>query len=1415
MQLTLFKPLRIILSGSLLVLLGCKAPLNEKKLETPVMGWSSWNTYHVDINDSLIKRQADALVSLGLDKAGYRYVNIDDGYFGGRDADGNLKIHPIRFPKGLKPVVDHIHQLGLKAGIYSDAGRNTCGFYYDKDTIAHGVGMLGHDKTDAKFFFKDMDFDFIKIDFCGGNGLGGEPVLNEENRYREISEAIKTSGRKDVRMNVCRWDYPGTWVSDVASSWRISHDIRPRWQSVKDIIGQNLYLSAYAGNGSYNDMDMLEVGRGMTEDEDRTHFGIWCMMSSPLLIGKDLTDIDDKTLQLLSNPYLISINQNAAVGQAVVVKREGECYVLVKDSSLPQDPKRTVAFYNSGDSSEEMTLYFQDIDLHGKIRCFDVFSKEHMGEFTDVMKVTLKPHATSIYQLEADSRSIPVRYEAETAFISDYQELESPIHTFTGYYVEDDGCSGGAKAVNLGGSSENDLIWKRVIVDRKGKYTLVIKPASEAPSNVDICINGSDLGRVALNGLDPVTVVVPLKKGYNEVRLHNDKERISDIDYIDILPEDGMPYNLRVDGMTVEGRKDYVGCDLKNPRFGWSMISNAKNQKQTAYRILVSADRNLIENAIGDVWDSDKVESGQSQWIAYNGSDLKPDTKYYWRIKTWTDDAESPWSPVSTWTTGIMSSIGKDAVWIGLDTLGYDDCQTRHSRLSGRYLRKEFECPKSVEDATVHIAGLGFYELEINGVKVGDDVLTPAPTDFTKIVIYNSYDVTDMLHDRNAIGVTLAPGYYYAMAQNYQTNVRTTYGFPKMWMVLRLKYSDGTTEEIVSDKSWKISTDGGLRYSNIYDGEFFDATKSRSDWSRVGFDDDGWMPVQQVSAPGGDLKGNVTPAMHVYEVEKPRSIKRTGNGWIVDLGTNGAGQVRFKEKAVEGDTITIRHAELLYPGDTVLNTESYRSAEATDRYVSDGKGRILHPRFSWQGFRYAEISPAEAVDTATINRLLITDRMDMAQNHIEFETSDSILGKILENATRGILSNYKGMPVDCPQRDERMPWLGDRTTGALGESYVVDNHALYSKWMQDIRDCQRNDGAISDVAPAYWRLYNSNITWPAALPMVCDMLYRQYGDIKPMADSYAAIDKWLGFVKDKSMKDGLLSYDRYGDWCLPPESADIIHSSDSLRTTDGRLIASCYYYYLSNLMSEYGDLLGYVDKSDYYRREADEIRKRINDEFCREGKYLNSTVTASLLPLAMGIVEEDNRDFTLSQLIEAITEKGKSHISCGVIGIQWLMRFLSESGNPDLAWKLANNITYPSWGYMVKKGATTIWELWNGDTAPADMNSGNHVMLLGDLLPWCYENLGGIAPDRSKPGFQRIIMKPDFSISELSGVRASHKSPYGVIESDWKRRPDGITWNISIPVNCEAVIYFPDGSIEEIGSGDWNYVFQQSETVKH
>ena len=526
----------------------------------PTMGWSSWNTYGVNINEQLIRRQALAMVSKGLSSAGYDHINIDDGYFGGRDPEtGQLLIHPQRFPKGLKDIVDYIHSKGLKAGIYSDAGRNTCGSMFNGDAIGKGVGMYEHDQQDADFFFKELGFDFIKVDFCGGSWYHNEDhlVLDERERYTAIAEAIRNTGRTDVRMNACRWAYPGTWINDVAFSWRTTGDINCSWESVRNIIKENLYLSAYCHDGHYNDMDMLEVGRSLTDVEDKTHFGIWCIMASPLLIGCDLASIKTGTLNLLKNAELIALNQDPLHLQAYVCQRTQQgCYVLVKDIEEAHSTKRAFAVYNPTDDKQTVTVDFAAMDLGGEILLRDLFRKRDVGTVAvpegaaaASYEVKLAPHATAIYTAVAEKRLERTLYEAETALIGNYQELVNNQSLPSGIY--DDGvtqCSGGCKVGWLGRKAENSLTWTDVYSHTGGTYRLTFGYLCGESRAMQLTVNGEDVKKLtslnsgAFDRVGKKSINVHLNAGSNTVSLSNATAWMPDMDYmlVELLEADGV-----------------------------------------------------------------------------------------------------------------------------------------------------------------------------------------------------------------------------------------------------------------------------------------------------------------------------------------------------------------------------------------------------------------------------------------------------------------------------------------------------------------------------------------------------------------------------------------------------------------------------------------------------------------------------------------------------------------------------------------------------------------------------------------------------------------------------------------------------------------------------------------------------------
>ncbi|MBC8592648.1 alpha-galactosidase [Oscillospiraceae bacterium N12] len=508
---------------------------DDKAIATPLMGWSSWNAFRVDISEDIIKNQADLMVRTGLKDAGYTNVNIDDGFFDERDSTGIMKANAKRFPNGMKPVVDHIHGLGLKAGIYTDAGNNTCGSMSDKDRAGVGAGIYGHELQDAQLYFGDWGFDFIKIDYCGGSHLG----LDEKERYTSIRESIDQVN-KDVSVNICRWAFPGTWAEGVASSWRISGDINAHWNSLKYVVGKNLYLSAYARNGHYNDMDMMVIGfrnnsrvggEGLTPTEEEAHFGLWCIMSSPLLIGCDLSSLPESSLQLLTNKELIALNQDPLGLQAYVVQHENEGYVLVKDIEQKRGNVRAVALYNPSDTACTFSVPFSVLEFDGNVKVRDLVKHADLGSFAGNFEQTLPPHSGMFLRMEGDTRLEPTVYEAEWAYLPLYNDLGKNSKGIS--YAYDGEASGKMKVGFIGGQPENYAEWAEVYSDKGGRYHMTINYSYGKDRELELTVNDSTIKIHSLADDDDhhqLTVPVDLKPGYNLVRMGNSYNWAPDID---------------------------------------------------------------------------------------------------------------------------------------------------------------------------------------------------------------------------------------------------------------------------------------------------------------------------------------------------------------------------------------------------------------------------------------------------------------------------------------------------------------------------------------------------------------------------------------------------------------------------------------------------------------------------------------------------------------------------------------------------------------------------------------------------------------------------------------------------------------------------------------------------------------------
>ena len=508
----------------------------------PTMGWSSWNTFALNISDKIIEGQADAMVSQGLKEAGYQYINIDDGFWDGRAKDGQLIINRKRFPNGMRAVADYIHKLGLKAGIYSDAGDNACGSNAGTQAYGLGIGLAGYEEQDIKTYLQDWDYDFIKVDYCGGMHMG----LDEREQYTKISNAIRKTEQqtgKRLVFNICRWAYPGTWVSDIADSWRTTGDIWDGWPSVRDIVKENLYLQAYTGGGHYNDMDMLEIGRSMNENEERTHMAYWCIASSPLLIGCDMSKLRPSSLALLKNKDLIAMNQDALGIGAPVVQREGDVYVVAKDMEQLHGSKRAVVIMNLSDAEQSVRVDLARLELGGKVQVHDCFTgrnsmvKPAKKGAQQLFEVTVPAHGSQAY-IMTGTRMAKTCYEAEEAWLHNYQEIKNAQ---TANYSQSKEASGGAYVYNIGGNLQNYMEWRNVWADHDGTYTMTLRYASKENRSADITVNGVTMNNVAMpkgtswdSDFRTVDVPVVLKRGFNTISIGQDYGFTPNIDCMEL-----------------------------------------------------------------------------------------------------------------------------------------------------------------------------------------------------------------------------------------------------------------------------------------------------------------------------------------------------------------------------------------------------------------------------------------------------------------------------------------------------------------------------------------------------------------------------------------------------------------------------------------------------------------------------------------------------------------------------------------------------------------------------------------------------------------------------------------------------------------------------------------------------------------
>ena len=837
-----------------------------------------------------------------------------------------------------------------------------------------------------------------------------------------------------------------------------------------------------------------------------------------------------------------------------------------------------------------------------------------------------------------------------------------------------------------------------------------------------------------------------------------------------------------------EYRVNPLGIDSPAPRLFWTLEApGRRGVKQSAYQILVGE---------GSLWDSGKVASDQTGQVTYAGAQLKSGECVSWKVRVWDEsDQASEWSAAAFWQMGLLEPEDWTAQWISLPAV-----QPLLDLHPAPYLRREFAANKALSRATLTATAHGVYVLSLNGKRVGDDHFAPGWTDYRKRMAYQTYDVTDLLQTgTNALGAALGDGWY-AGYIGFDRK-RDYYGSrPQFLAQIRLEYADGTAENVGTDALWQGAT-GPILFSDMLTGETYDARLAMPGWDTPGFDASAWQPVTLVESAGeARLVAQADPPIVKTEELAVRSVTQTAAGtFIFDLGQNMVGWARLKVQGAAGTLVRLRFAEILNT-DGSLYVTNLRSAKTTDTYVCSGQGaETYEPHFTFHGFRYVEVTgyPGTPGPEAITGCVLHSDIPKTGS----FECSSPLVNQLVSNIDWGQRGNFFSIPTDCPQRDERLGWLGDAQIFVRTAAGNRDVAAFFTKWMHDVVDAQSPEGGFPDVAPRLVDLSDGAPAWGDAGVIVPWTIYQVYGDARILETNYAAMAHWIEFLRSVNT-DHLWRNRRnndFGDWL----------SIDA--DTDKELLATAYFAYDAALMSKIAAVLGKPEDAARYDGLFREIKAAFNTAFVADDARLRGdTQTAYLLALHFNLLPEEKRAAAAKHLVADIEAKNW-HLSTGFVGVGYLCPVLTEMGYAEVAYRLLLNETFPSWGYSIRHGATTIWERWDGWTADKGfqepgMNSFNHYSL-GSVGEWLQRYVAGIDTDPARPGYAHLLLRPRPS-RRLSSVRAAFQSGSGRITSAWTLEGENFQWSVTVPPNVTATATLPDGAMHEIGSGDYEFTCQ-------
>jgi len=849
--------------------------------------------------------------------------------------------------------------------------------------------------------------------------------------------------------------------------------------------------------------------------------------------------------------------------------------------------------------------------------------------------------------------------------------------------------------------------------------------------------------------------------------------------------------------LTVDHKTNPIGIDNIQPRFSWKIIDAEHNLMQTAYLLRVATDEKFSSSKI--VWQSEKIESDESILQPYKGPDLKSGQKYFWQVKIWDNKGkESKWSTTAFWEMGLLSESEWKAKWIEMtnDTIRYSPSP---------HFRKEFVLNKAIATARIYVTSHGFYELQLNGNKVGDQVLTPGWTSYGKRLQYQVYDVTSMLlKGNNAVGAVLGDGWY-----------RGTLAWGNNWAIygkrlgilfqLKITFTDGTESMIISDDTWKASNDGAIRMNDIYDGETYDATKKLTGWNNPGFDDKKWESVKIGNYNNNNLIASEgSPVRKIQEIKPVKIFKTPKGNLIVDMGQNMVGWLRLKVTGPKGSVVTLRHAEVMDKFGEFYTT-NLRAAKCQLTYTLSGTGEeIYEPRFTFMGFRFVEVTGFPGELTAdNLTGVVVHSDMKVTGS---YESSNPLLNQLQHNIQWGQKGNFVDVPTDCPQRDERLGWTGDAQAFCRTAAFNMEVSSFYTKWLKDIAADQKPGGEVPDVIPDILNKQGSLTAQPSAgwgdVSVITPWtMYLVYGDKRFLENQYKSMRAWVEYIRknagDKYIWKG---GSKYGDWLFyhPP----VNNHTEPDGYTEHDFIATAFYAYSTSILADAAKALGKTEDAKMYSELFNEIKEVfINEYVTKAGRVGTCSQTSYVLALKFNLLPDSLRGKAAEFLVKDIKSRN-NHLSTGFLGTPYLCHVLSDNGYTDSAYDLLLQESYPSWLYPVKMGATTIWERWDGEKTDstfqdAGMNSFNHYAY-GAIGDWMYRVSAGI--ETMGPGYKNIIVQPHPS-KKLTFSRASFESSYGTIVSGWERKEGKILIKVTIPANTSATIILPAGNQDKVTEG--------------